>query len=217
MHAMNKETLRLYAVTDRAWLNGRSLAECVRQALLGGVTMVQLREKNLAPAEFLAEAREIHALCREFGVPFIVNDNLEVALVCDAEGLHVGQDDLEVAAIRKVWPADKIIGVSAQTVAQARQAEAAGASYLGVGAVFPTATKSDAVEVPRAELLAITKNAGIPIVAIGGIHQNNLGQLADTGVAGVALVSEIFAAPNITANAQVLRAEPEHFSKGSAQ
>lgn len=207
-----KKSLLLYAVTDRAWLDGRTLAECVREAIRGGVTMVQLREKNLAEAEFIAEAKEIQAVCREFSVPFIINDNLDVAMAIDADGIHVGQNDLSLTEIKKRWAADKIIGISAQTLAQAVDAEKNGASYLGVGAVFPTSTKSDAVEVSPAELRRITKNISIPVVAIGGIHQNNLTELSDAGISGVALVSEIFAQKDIYANAKKLRAAVEIFT-----
>ncbi|WP_461214096.1 thiamine phosphate synthase [Lacticaseibacillus sp. GG6-2] len=201
---MLKEALKLYAVTDRHWLNGRTLEACVQQALAGGVTMLQLREKNLTTEAFIQEARRIKPLCQAAHVPFIIDDNVEVALAVDADGVHVGQDDRDAASVRRLIGPDKILGVSAQTVPEAVQAQAAGADYLGVGAVFATATKPDAVDVPLATLQAITAAVTIPTVAIGGIHPGNLMQLRDTGIAGVALVSEIFAATDIQANAKTL-------------
>jgi thiamine-phosphate diphosphorylase len=200
-----KEGMRLYAVTDETWLHGRTLASCVASALQGGVTMVQLREKHLETPAFITLAREIKAVCAAYAIPFVINDNLEVAMAVDADGIHVGQDDLAIETIQKTWSADKIIGISAQTVAQAQQAQQQGASYLGVGAVFKTATKGDAVEVPLTTLKAITAAVDIPVCAIGGIHQGNLAELKGTGIDGVALVSEIFNQRDITKNTQNLR------------
>lgn len=199
-----KKALTLYAVTDRAWLKGRYLDDCVADAVAGGATMIQLREKNLATPDFLVVAEEIKEICQKHQVPFIINDNLFVAMACDADGIHVGQDDLTVEEIKKRWPGDKIIGVSAQTLEQAKTAEKAGASYLGVGAVFPTSTKDDAVDVTLDELSAITEAVDIPVCAIGGIHPENIRQLYGTGIDGVALVSEIFAKDNIRENAEML-------------
>jgi thiamine-phosphate diphosphorylase len=198
------QKLKLYAVTDRQWLGTRTLADCVADAIAGGVTMVQLREKQLSQAEFIAEARVIKTVCAQAQVPFLINDDLEVAMAVDADGLHVGQDDLDAATIRAQWGQEKLVGVSAQTVPEALAAQAAGADYLGVGAVFPTATKTDAVAVPLATLQAITAAVTIPVVAIGGIHRDNLLQLQGTGVVGVALVSELFAPADIRQNAQQL-------------
>lgn len=203
---MDAKSLKLYAVTDRQWLNGRTLAECVTEAIQGGVTMVQLREKHLSDADFIKEAWTIKQVCADYHVPFIINDNLAVAQAVDADGIHVGQADLAAGTIRASWGPDKLVGVSAQTVPESLAAQAAGADYLGVGAVFATATKPDAVDVPLATLRAITQAVHIPAVAIGGIHQGNLAQLAGTGIAGVALVSELFAAADIRANAQTLLA-----------
>lgn len=200
-----KNELLLYAVTDSSWLAGRTLPQCVKEAILGGVTMVQLREKALDYSSFLSLAREVQAVCRRYQVPFLINDNLDVAIEIDADGIHVGQDDLSVEAIKARWSREKIIGVSAQTTAQALAAESAGADYLGVGAVFPTGTKKDAVEVSAAELKAIISAVKIPVCAIGGIHQDNIAQLYGSGIAGVALVSEIFQQKDIQENARILR------------
>ena len=196
--------LALYAVTDRTWLNGRSLHDCVAEALNGGVTMVQLREKHLADADFIAEARDIKRLCANHRVPFIVNDNLDVAMAVDADGIHVGQDDMSAVDIRKRWGKNKIVGVSAQTVSEAVQAEKDGADYLGVGAVFPTTTKTDAIDVPLPVLRDITKATSIPAVAIGGIDLTNTAQLRNSGIVGIAVISAIFAAKDITATSAKL-------------
>ncbi|SDP29543.1 hydroxymethylpyrimidine kinase / phosphomethylpyrimidine kinase / thiamine-phosphate diphosphorylase [Selenomonas ruminantium] len=185
--------LRLYAVTDRRWLKGASLASAVEKALQGGVTCVQLREKDLPYAEFLATAKELKRICQQYHVPFIVDDNLDIALACEADGLHIGQKDMPAAKARELLGPDKILGVSAQTVEQATAAYKAGADYLGVGAVFPTGTKDDAVEVTTAMLKAITTAVPIPVVAIGGINAENIRQLKGTGIAGAAVVSAIFA------------------------
>jgi len=196
--------LALYAVTDRTWLNGRSLHDCVAEALNGGVTMVQLREKHLADADFIAEARDIKRLCANHQVPFIVNDNLDVAMAVDADGIHVGQNDMSAVDIRKRWGKNKIVGVSAQTVSEAVQAEKDGADYLGVGAVFPTTTKTDAIDVPLPLLRDITKATSIPAVAIGGIDLTNTAQLRNSGIVGIAVISAIFAAKDITATSATL-------------
>ncbi|WP_179395828.1 thiamine phosphate synthase [Lacticaseibacillus absianus] len=200
-----RDDLTLYAVTDRAWLNGRRLVDCVEAALQGGVTMVQLREKHLDRATFIAEARALKSLCARYAVPLLINDDLTVAQAVDADGLHVGQSDLAAGTVRAQWQPGKLLGVSAQTVETALAAEAAGADYLGVGAVFPTSTKADAVDVPLATLRAITQAVHIPVVAIGGIDALTLPQLTGSGLAGVAVVSALFAAPDITASAQALR------------
>ena len=197
--------LQLYAVTDSRWLNGSSLAEVVEKALAGGVTCVQLREKHLPFDEFLRTAKEIKALCQNFHVPFIVDDNLDIALACDADGLHIGQNDMPAAKARQLLGPDKILGVSAQTAQQAVTACRDGADYLGVGAVFPTGTKTDAVEVPLDMLKTITAAVDIPVVAIGGINADNIAQLSGTGIAGAAVVSAIFAQEDIKKAAANLR------------
>ena len=189
----DKNSLLLYAVTDRAWLQpGETLLGRVRDAIEGGATFVQLREKDLDPAAFLAEGREIGALCREMGVPFVVDDDVDLAL---ARG----------EARKKLGP-DKILGVSAQTVEQALAAERAGADYLGVGAVFSTSTKLDACEVPLETLRAICAAVRIPVVAIGGIGAQNVAALAGTGIAGIAVVSALFAAKDTRRAAEELSA-----------
>ena len=197
--------LQLYAVTDSRWLNGDSLAAAVEKALAGGVTCVQLREKHLSFDKFLRTAKEIKALCQSYHVPFIVDDNLDIALACDADGLHIGQNDMPAAKARQLLGPDKILGVSAQTIKQAVAACQDGADYLGVGAVFPTGTKTDAVEVPLDTLKAITAAVDIPVVAIGGIGADNITQLSGTGIAGAAVVSAIFAQEDIKKAAANLR------------
>lgn len=192
-----EQDLLLYAVTDRHWLNGRSLRDVVEESLRGGVTMLQLREKSLAEPAFLAEARELQALCRDYHVPFIVNDNVDIALAMDADGVHVGQSDMEALDVRRKLGPDKIIGVSAQTVEQALAAEARGADYLGVGAVFHTGTKADATDVSYETLRAICRAVKIPVIAIGGITRDNVEELKGSGICGVAVVSAIFAQPDI--------------------
>ncbi len=194
-----RAALRLYAVTDRAWLGDHTLAEQVEAALLGGVTMVQLREKDMPDDLFLNEARKIKRLTDAYHVPLIINDNLAVALACGAAGLHIGQDDCPAAAARQALGADKILGVSAQTLEQALAAEAAGADYLGVGAIYSTATKTDAKLVSTEALTSICRAVKIPVVAIGGLTAANLPPLLSSGIAGAALVSAIFAQPDITA------------------
>ena len=197
--------LQLYAVTDSRWLKGSTLATAVEKALAGGVTCVQLREKQLPFDEFLRTAKEIKTLCQSYQVPFIVDDNLDIALACDADGLHIGQNDMPAAKARQLLGPDKILGVSAQTIKQAVAACQDGADYLGVGAIFPTGTKTDAVEVPLDTLKAITAAVNIPVVAIGGIGADNIAQLSGTGIAGAAVVSAIFAQEDIKKAAANLR------------
>ena len=200
-----KENLLLYAVTDRHWLDGRTLKEVVLESLEGGVTMLQIREKHLDEAHFLEEANELQALCRSRHVPFLINDNVEIALAMDADGVHVGQSDMAAGDVRKKLGDDKIIGVSAQTVEQALLAEKAGADYLGVGAVFPTSSKDDANEVSYETLKAICSAVSIPVVAIGGITQENVHQLAGSGICGAAVISAIYAKPDIKKAAEELK------------
>ena len=208
-----KKALLLYAVTDRSWLNGRMLSHDVEEALKGGTTMLQLREKDLDYEAFLAEALEIKKLCKGCGVPFIVNDNVDIALASDADGVHVGQSDMEALRVREKLGAGKIIGVSAQTVEQAILAEKSGADYLGVGAVFTTSTKKDADFVPYHELKAICEAVSIPVVAIGGISADNIEELAGSGIDGVAVVSAIFAEKNIKAATERLRGLAEKLAE----
>ena len=190
-----KKKLLLYAVTDRHWLQeGETLYSQVEQALRGGATFVQLREKHLEKEAFLAEAREIKALCRKYNVPFVINDDVDIALAVDADGVHVGQSDIKGRDIRAIIGPDKILGISAGTVEQAVAAEKAGADYIGVGAVFPTSTKKDAKPMETELLRRISNSVSIPVVAIGGINAGNILKLAGSGVDGVAVVSAIFGA-----------------------
>ena len=201
-----EEMMRLYAVTDRAWVGKQSLAEQVESALRGGVTCVQLREKELDEERFLREAEEIFALCKRYRVPFFINDNVALALRCHADGVHVGQDDMDVAAVRRLVGQEMMIGVSVHTVEEAHAAAEGGADYLGVGAMFATSTKTDASLVTKETLRAICDAVSIPVVAIGGINKTNLLELAGTGVDGVALVSAIFSAADIAAECRLLYA-----------
>lgn len=190
--------LELYAVTDRHWLGNQTLLEQVQEALDGGATCIQLREKQLDEENFLKEAIEIQKLCKEYHVPFIVNDNVEIAKDMHADGIHVGQSDMEALDVRKALGNDVILGVSAQTVEQAKKAEAHGADYLGVGAVFPTGSKDDADDVSHKTLKAICEAVSIPVIAIGGITQDNVKELAGSGIVGIAVISAIFAQKDIT-------------------
>ena len=190
--------LELYAVTNRHWLGNQTLLEQVQEALDGGATCIQLREKQLDEENFLKEAIEIQKLCKQYHVPFIVNDNVEIAKDMHADGIHVGQSDMEALDVRKALGNDVILGVSAQTVEQAKKAEAHGADYLGVGAVFPTGSKDDADDVSHEPLQAICEAVSIPVIAIGGITQDNVKELAGSGIVGIAVISAIFAQKDIT-------------------
>ncbi|WP_286172937.1 thiamine phosphate synthase [Caproiciproducens sp. MSJ-32] len=194
---LDRKSMLLYAVTDRAWLGAKSLSMVVREALEGGASFIQLREKNLPFDEFLAEANEIKELCKEYMVPFVINDNVDVALACDADGVHLGQDDMSPIEARKMLGDNKIIGISAVNLEQAILAEKQGADYLGVGAVFPTSTKEDADYVSYEELKKICEAVSIPVVAIGGIGANNIMELKGSGIDGISVVSAIFAQKNI--------------------
>ncbi len=202
----DKKDLLLYAVTDRRWLGESSLYDAVKASLDGGVTFLQLREKNLGEAEFMQEALKLKALCREYHVPFVINDNVELAAAIDADGVHVGQSDMAAGDARRRLGPDKIIGVSAQTVEQALLAQQQGADYLGVGAVFPTGSKADASEVSQETLRAICDAVSIPVVAIGGITQQNVCQLAGSGICGVAVISAIYAEKDIAGASAALKA-----------
>lgn len=200
----SKETMLLYAVTDRSWVGAQTLMEQVESALKGGATCIQLREKHLSEERFLEEALEMKALCQNYHVPLIINDNVEIAMKCKADGVHVGQSDMQAGNVRAMVGSDMIIGVSARSVEQALAAEAAGADYLGVGAVFSTTTKPDARAVSHSVVKQICEAVKIPVVAIGGIDRENLLELSGSGVDGVALVSAIFGAQNIEAECRTL-------------
>lgn len=202
----DKKDLLLYAVTDRAWLGDKTLSWQVEESLKGGATMIQLREKHLDHEHFLKEAKEIKELCRKYQVPFLINDDVDLAVEVDADGVHVGQHDMEAGEVRKKIGPNRILGVSAQTVEQALLAQQAGADYLGVGAVFPTGTKDDADAVSIQTLGEICHAVNIPVVAIGGIGQHNVMQLAGSGICGIAVVSAIYAQTDIQNAASTLRA-----------
>lgn len=208
-----KKDLLLYAVTDRGWLNGDTLYHQVEQAIQGGVTFVQLREKELDEDQFLEEAKEIQGLCRKYHVPFVINDNVKIAAQIDADGVHVGQSDMAAGDVRKKLGPDKIIGVSAQTVEQALLAQEMGADYLGVGAVFHTGSKADADDVSHDTLRAICEAVDIPVIAIGGIGTQNVMQLSGSGICGIAVISALFAQPDIKAAAEELKALTEEMVK----
>lgn len=202
---VRKEDMRLYAVTDRSWLGEKTLYEQLEEALQGGVTFVQLREKAMSEEEFLEEAKLIKGLCKKYSVPLIINDKVEIAIACDADGVHVGQSDMKAESVRDKLGPDKIIGVSARTVEQALSAQQQGADYIGSGACFATNTKQDASVIGREELKRICKAVDIPVVAIGGISEENVLELQGSGIAGIAVVSAIFAKENIKEAAEKLR------------
>ncbi len=199
-----RESMRLYIVTDRSWLGQDTLAHQVEQVIQAGATFVQLREKEMDTPAFLREAQEIKAITDRYQVPFVINDNVEVALACGADGVHVGQSDTGCREARAMLGPDKIVGVSVQTVEQARKAQQDGADYLGVGAVFGSTTKLDACDVSYDTLREICAAVTIPVVAIGGINPDNLMKLAGSGVDGVAVISAVFAQPDVYAAAKTI-------------
>lgn len=201
----DKRYMLLYAVTDRAWTREQTLYEQVEAALKGGVTCVQLREKEMDETAFLQEAKDICALCHRYGVPFIVNDNVDVAIACQADGIHVGQEDMAAGEVRRRVGDAMLLGVSVHTVEEARRAVRNGADYLGLGAVFPTSTKTDVDQMTNETLRAICDAVDVPVVAIGGINRGNLLKLSGSGVDGVALVSAIFSAEDIEDTCRKLR------------
>ena len=207
---VNADAMTLYAVTDRTWVKDTTLMDQVKEALEGGITFLQLREKHLSKEEFIKEAREMKELSKEYKVPFVINDNIEVALAVDADGVHIGQDDMSVEEARKLLGEDKIIGVSAHNVEEAIKAQKGGADYLGVGAVCATSTKKDANVVSKEEIKKICHTVEIPVVAIGGI---NIKTLEGTDVDGVAVVSAIFAAKDIKKDTKQLRSLVEEMKQ----
>ncbi len=206
--------MALYAVTDRSWLGERTLAQVVEQVLRGGATFLQLREKKLDRTAILAEAREIKAIAARYHVPFVINDRVDIALACDADGVHVGQSDLMGRDVRALIGPDKILGITANTVELAVAAERAGADYIGAGAVFGTTTKGDAKNLSLDTLKAICQAVSIPVVAIGGINVGNLPRLTGTGAAGAAVVSALFAQQDPEEAARTLRALADQMVAG---
>ena len=194
-----KDMLLLYAVTDRAWVGKQTLAEQIEDALKGGATIIQLREKNMDEESFVSEAIAVRELCHRYNVPLIINDNVDVALKSGADGVHVGIEDTPVAEVRSRVPADFIIGATCKTVEQAKIAEAAGADYMGVGAVFPSPTKTNAIRITNDQLREIVSAVSIPVVAIGGISRKNVLEIKGSKVSGIAVVSAIFGAADIKA------------------
>ena len=206
---LDKKHMLLYAVTDRAWVGTKSLYEQVKEALENGVTCVQLREKELNESDFLKEAKQISTLCKEYKAPFIVNDNVNIAIACKADGIHIGQEDMELTNVRKLVGEDMIIGVSAHTVEEAIKAQEGGADYIGIGAVFATSTKTDVDVLSFETLKSICEAVDIPTVAIGGIKKDNICKLKGSGIDGVAVVSAIFAAKDIATATKELLLEVE--------
>ncbi|MBS6346884.1 MAG: thiamine phosphate synthase [Alloscardovia omnicolens] len=210
-----KDMMLLYGVTDRTWSSNYPLIQRITEALDNGMTCVQLREKHMSDEDFLSEAREVGALCKRYNVPFIINDNVDVAIACGADGIHVGQSDEVATQVRARVGSSMIVGVSASSLEEAIKAEKDGADYVGVGAVFSTSTKADADYLSMDELRAICETVNIPTVAIGGIHAGNIQLLQGTGIDGVAVVSAIFGADDSAAATAQLRAlaekvVPEH-------
>ena len=208
----DRKNMILYAVTDRSWVGKQSLIEQVESALKGGVSCLQLREKQLDKEAFLKEAVEMAALCRQYKVPFIINDDVDIALRCGADGVHVGQDDMSVDKVRSIAGDDLIIGVSAHSVEEALTAVRGGADYLGVGAVFSTSTKTNVTAMSYEVLKSICMTVDIPVVAIGGINKDNMTKLSGTGISGVALVSAVFAADDIERECRILRSMSEEIT-----
>ncbi len=202
--SLNKDKLLLYAITDRAALKGGALPDAVEAALKGGATMIQLRDKDADTESLAKTALELKPICEKYGTPLIINDNIEAVLASGADGVHLGQGDTPVEEARKMLGANKIIGVTARTPGQAAAAEKAGADYLGSGAVFGTSTKADAVKMSGETLRLITSSVNIPVAAIGGITAENILKLKNTGIAGAAVVSGIFAQPDIEKAAKKL-------------
>jgi thiamine-phosphate pyrophosphorylase len=200
----NKD-LVLYAVTDRSWLNENTLENVVEEGIKAGITFLQLREKTIDQETFIKEAKSMKRITDHYAIPFVINDNVEVAILSDADGVHVGQSDMEVSQVRKKIGKEKILGVSVQTVEQAMVAEKDGADYLGVGAVFKTGTKADASEVSWNTLYEICHHVSIPVVAIGGITQDNMNELEGSGINGIAVVSSVFAQVNIENATKMLK------------
>lgn len=202
-----RKNMILYAVTDRSWLKGKTLAEEVEEAIIGGATFIQLREKNLNFGDFLNEAIEIRRICNKYKIPFVIDDNVEIALKSGADGVHLGQNDMSISEARNILGNNKIIGATARTVEQAVKAEQEGADYIGSGAVFATSTKSDTVPLSYENLCKICSSVEIPVVAIGGINIANIRNLKGSGISGVAVVSSIFKSDDVRKSARNLKKE----------
>ena len=194
---LDKKYMQLYAVTDRAWTGNKTLYEQIKEALENGVTCVQLREKNLDEASFIEEAKKISVLCRQYNIPFIVNDNVNVAIASNADGIHIGQEDMGLKDVREIVGENMIIGISAHTVEEAKFAQENGADYIGIGAVFETSTKNDVDVILYEKVKSICDAVDMPKVAIGGINAENILKLKGSGIDGVAVVSAIFGAKDI--------------------
>ena len=202
---LSKDDLLLYAITDRRNLDKKVFFEKIEEALQGGVTILQLREKELDEDSFINEAIEVKKICRNHGVPLIINDNVNVALKSGADGVHVGIEDMPIDEIRRTVPDSFIIGATCKTVEQAQSAERLGADYMGVGAVFPSPTKKNAVRITREQLKEICASVSIPAVAIGGISLENVDELKGGGISGIAVVSAVFSADDIQKAASLLK------------
>ena len=206
-----EEYLKLYAITDRKWAVKKSFLEQVEEVLWGGATILQLREKHLLFDDFLKEAKEVKKLCQKYGVPLIINDNLAIAQEVKAEGIHVGSNDESVSALRKKTGNGFIIGATAKNLAQATKAAQEGASYLGVGAVYPSSTKKEALPVTKEELLAICKGVSLPVVAIGGLQKEHIAELSPLGIKGCAFVSALFGSHSIAEETKEIKALLDRF------
>ena len=210
---LSSQQLRLYAVSDSSYLRGRTLTQAVREAIEGGATIVQYREKKKSPEEMLAEAASLRAVCRDCGIPFIVNDSVELAQAVDADGVHLGLEDGSLERARQILGSGKIIGASAHNPREARAAQAQGADYLGCGAVFGSATKTNVQAISPEILREVAQAVTIPVVAIGGITKENIHLLRGCGLSGVAVVSALFAQPDIPAATRELLALAEEIAK----
>ena len=205
IHMLQKEQFRLYLVTDNSWREEKSLADVVEEAVLGGVTMVQYREKKASYEEKLKQAAQVQKVCKKYRIPFIINDSVELALAVDADGVHLGQDDEPLQIARKRFGKGKIIGTSAHNEEEALRAVSQGADYIGVGAVFGSSTKTDAVNLPPDYLQKICRAVELPVVGIGGINEKNILSLQGTGIDGVAVISAILAKKDVRAAAAAMR------------
>ena len=202
---ISAKDMLLYAVTDRTWLNGKTLSSQVEEAIIGGATFIQVREKNLNYSDFLNEAIEIRKICNKYKIPFVIDDNVEIALKSGADGVHLGQNDMSIKQARNILGENKIIGATARTVEQALKAQQEGADYIGSGAVFATSTKSDTVPLSYENLCRICSSVNIPVVAIGGINAENARNLSGSGISGIAVVSGIFKSDDIRKSAEILK------------